>query len=175
LDPAAPPLALPDLAGIALALLLAALLWVHREGSRGRANAWLAAAVASIVLLILARQPALSLASLTGWTAFLFGPCLWLYTCRVTGQDGPRGQRLAVHFIPAVAMLLVLLPKQPAVAARLVQPQTAPDALDILTAVHMLAYWLLASLRLGRAGERKLRLRLWVCLAAWAVWVASSA
>jgi hypothetical protein len=72
-------------------------------------------------------------------------------------------------------MLLVLLPKQPAVAARLVQPRTAPDALDILTALHMLAYWLLASLRLGRAGETTLRLRLWVCLAAWAVWVASSA
>jgi hypothetical protein len=175
LDPAAPLLALADLAGIALALLLAALLWVHGEGPRRRANVWLALAIAAVGLMILGRQPSLPLASLAGGTAFLFGPCLWLYACRATGLDGPRGQRLAVHFIPAVAMLLVLLPKQPAEAVRLVQPRTAPDALAILTAVHMLAYWLLASLRLGRAGERSLRLRLWVCMAAWALWVASSA
>ena len=175
MDVTPPLLALADLAGIALALLLAALLWAHGDGRRRRANGWLAAAVVSLGLVLLARQPALPVAHLTGWAAFLFGPCLWLYTCRVTGQDGPRGQRLAVHFIPALAMLLVLLPKPAAEAARLVQPRSAPDALDIVTALHMLAYWLLASLRLGRAGERALRMRLWACLAVWAAWVALSA
>ncbi len=43
--------------------------------------------------------------------------------------------------------------------------------LYVLTAMHMLAYWLLASLRLRRAGLSPVRVRLWICMAVWAVWI----
>lgn len=163
-------LSLADLAGIVLAALLVTVLRPMGRGLPG-ASRWLAGAIASLGLLILGRVFAMELARYTGWAAFVSGPCLWLYACRLTGQTGPRGQRLAVHFIPAAAMLLVLLSTEPALAARLARPPSGAHALYLLTAVHMLAYGLLASLRLRRAGMAQLRVRLWICMGVWAVWI----
>lgn len=195
------PLALAPAAGVALVLLLAGLL--RAPPGHERANPWLTTALVSLGGLILgdfARDSLLvlrlpHLSHLADWLAFLFGPCLWLYTCRVTGLAGPRGQRLAVHFIPAAAMLLVLLPswfepaavKHAAILQQLERRRPWPDVLYLLVSLHMLAYWMLASLRLRRhvaslaadpaSGElqafARLLGRLRVCWAAWAVWVAT--
>lgn len=161
---------LPDLAGTALAVLLAVLLRPRGRGlpSAGR---WLAAAVGSVALLIAGRVFPMELARFTGWAAFLFGPALWLWACRFTGQAGPRGQRMIVHFIPAAALLLVLLTTAPLLAAQLARPASGMGSLYVVTAIHMGVYWLLSSLRLRRGGLPREQRALWICAAVWTVWI----
>ncbi|MET0291198.1 MAG: hypothetical protein ABW136_02465 [Steroidobacteraceae bacterium] len=121
-----------------LGLLLAALLWMRRGGNE-RANGWLAVAVGSGALA--------GLALYTDWLLFLVGPCVWLYTCRLTRVNGPYGKRLAVHFFPAVALLLALLPFY------LRSTPGRVEALPLLAAVQGLFYGWLSLLRLKRHAQ----------------------
>jgi hypothetical protein len=154
-------------AGLALGLLLAVLLWVRPGGNR-RANGWLAVAVGAAALVGLDR--------FTSWLLLVIGPCVWLYTCRLTRVDGPYGKRLAVHFFPAAALLLALLPFY------LRGSPGRVETLPMVAAVQLAFYGWLSLLRLkrhasaaGPAVFRAVRITLAVGLTFGALWVLATA
>lgn len=154
-------------AGLALGLLLAVLLWMRPGGNR-RANGWLAVAVGAAALVALDR--------FTSWLLLVIGPCVWLYTCRLTRVDGPYGKRLAVHFFPAAALLLALFPFYLRGAPGRV------ETLPMIAAVQMAFYGWLSMLRLkrhaavaGPATFRAVRTTIAVGLTFGALWFVATA
>jgi AraC-like DNA-binding protein len=200
-----PPLTLAPLvhfAGIALGLLLAALLWGGGRGNRA-ANRWLAGYVAALVVLTAGDLLEETrwvlvwphLAHLGDWLIFLVGPLLWMYVRRLTMHVTPRVRGWLLHAIPAMLCLLVLLPfyrlsathKQALVAAELALADEAADPLLLVAGLQLLAYWwacLLTLRRFRRALRTRfsalehrtfewLRWMLLVNLGMWLLWVAA--
>jgi AraC-like DNA-binding protein len=187
-------------ATIALGLLLAALLGVNPHGNRA-ANRWLALFVAALVLLTfgdllietrwLARAP--HLAFTTDWLILVLGPCMWLYVQRMVGDTRPSGWRLALHFVPAAALLLALAPlyalptpvKRDIVAEAIRVGAQDVQWVLVPAALHVLAYWIAAARALARhvahakqelasldrVGLRWLRIMLLVSMAIWVAWL----
>jgi AraC-like DNA-binding protein len=187
-------------ATVALGVLLAALLVANPRGNRA-ANRWLALFVAALALLTLgdllietrwlARAP--HFAFTTDWLILVLGPCMWLYVRRMVGDAQPVGWRLALHFVPAGGLLLILLPLYllPIDVKRdVVEQALRADAQDVQwalapAALHVLAYWIAAVRALARhagrakqelasldrVGLRWLKIMLLVSVAIWVSWL----
>lgn len=188
-------------ASICLGLLLVSVLLLNRSGNT-RANRWLAAAVGSLALLtigslledtrLVLRMP--HLGHVTDWLIFVVGPCVWLYVRSLIGRPIHGAGRILVHFAPAMAIIVLLVPFYAMTAgekravlqeelATLAQTVSVPL---IVAALQILIYWgaaLVALIRystslrdeyssIERLSFRWLRLMLIVCLALWAVWIA---
>jgi AraC-like DNA-binding protein len=155
-------LELLSLLAAAQGLLLTALLWLH-PGDRA-ANRWLAASIAAYSLLTgsdaLARsggfEHAPHLIYLFDWTVLLVGPLVYRYVLALTGASAPRRRTLCLHALPALLLLLMLLPfyvMSGAAKLRLLSADLAARRIDpllILAAAQVLAYWIASLCRVRR-------------------------
>lgn len=145
-----------DVAGVAIGLLLALLLWTSPQGNRP-ANHWLAAYVAILAFLSIGDtledtrwvMDLPYLAYVTDWAIFLVGPLLWMYVRRLTLHTRPHFQRWLWHTIPAVLVIALLLPfyvlpaadKLPSIARDLAEGDSLGSPALLLAAAQMFAYW----------------------------------
>lgn len=191
---------LADFAAVALGSLFALLLWTTRRGNHN-ANRWLAAFAAALALLStgdlmedtrwIVAHPAL--AHTTDWLIFAVGPCVWIYVRRLTLNAQPRAWRAVLHFVPAVLVLLLLMPfhllpeeqKRTLILEELSADLRALDPVIAIAVLHILAYWVAALLTLRRFArklkeqfssieKRSFRWISWVlavCLLMWLFWL----
>lgn len=102
--------------GAAQGLFLAVYLFTKRENRK--ANKWLALLLAAISLHLLEYGADLSgvtlhfpfLVASTYPLLFCMGPFYFLYCNRLTGRQSKTGLKTVLHFIPAVLVLLLMLP-----------------------------------------------------------------
>lgn len=186
-------------AGIAIGLLLCALIWFAPRGNRS-ANRWLAGYVALLAGLsmgdlledtrLVLDWP--QLGHLTDWMIFLVGPCLWMYVRRLTLHATPSRMKWGWHALPAALCIGLLIPFYglPSGEKRLVLSAELADGIEMnlplaVAAAQMLAYWAASLLLLARftrelrenfsSLERRtftwLRHMLLITLAMWLLWL----